>query len=74
MCGDPPPGVTLGVVSNDYDLGSYPTLGVYSEYLLPTEYVSACENALQVFDSAVSWRSLKDHFDKSIADSSGSDV
>lgn len=63
VCGEPPDGATLGIMSHDHDLGSYTSIGVYSDYSTPTDYISACENALEVFDSAVSWEELKDHFE-----------
>jgi hypothetical protein len=60
VCGEPPAGAALGIMSQDHELGSYTTIGVYSDYSMPFDYVSACENALEVFDSAVSWEDLKE--------------
>lgn len=59
VCGDPPPGSNLDVMWHEHDLGSYPSLGVWSEYESDWSYVSRCERALEVFDSAVSWSELK---------------
>ncbi|SRR6266404_3111208 len=66
VCGDPPPGVELSIMSNDHDLGSYPSIGLFSEYTLPSEYVSACEEALSAFDSTVNWFLLKEHFENQL--------
>lgn len=55
---------TVGIMSQDHDLVSYTTIGVYSDYSMPFDYVSACENALEVFDSAVSWEDLKELYEE----------
>lgn len=59
VCGDPPEEGKLDIMWQDHDLGSYPSLGVWYEYEEPAEYISACENALETFDQAVSWERLK---------------
>ncbi|HKP35653.1 MAG TPA: hypothetical protein VJT71_02255 [Pyrinomonadaceae bacterium] len=66
VCPIPPAGVEVGIFAEDHDLGSYPTLGVSSEYSIPTKYVSACERALDTFNQAVDWRVLKEYFEESI--------
>lgn len=66
VCGELPPGATLGIMSHDHDLGSYTSIGVYSEYSTSSDYISACENALDVFNSAVSWEELKDYFEEQL--------
>ena len=64
VCGDPPTGSKLDIMWHDYDLGTYPSLGIWSEYDHPWDYINACERALEVFDEAVSWHKLKEHFEK----------
>ncbi|MCA1625001.1 MAG: hypothetical protein LC778_14620 [Acidobacteria bacterium] len=51
-----------------YDLGAYTSIGVYSEYSMPFDYAADCENALEVFDSAVSWDELKELYEKQFSD------
>lgn len=63
VCGDPPPGSSLGVMQNDHDLGSYPSIGVWSEFSPEFDYVNACERALDTFNSAIDWEMLKEHFE-----------
>ena len=60
VCGDPPPGVEVSIMSNDHDLGSYPSIGLYSEYALPSQYASACEEALRTFDSEIGRASCRE--------------
>lgn len=67
VCGDPPLGSTLGVMQNDHDLGSYPSIGVWSEFSPEFDYVNACERALDTFNSAIEWEKLKEHFEESNA-------
>jgi len=64
VCGDPPAGSNLNIMWHDYDLGTYPSLGIWSEYDTPWDYINACERALEVFDQAVSWHKLKEHFEE----------
>lgn len=64
VCGDAPSGSKLGIMWQDHDLGSYPSLGVWSDYEPPWDYVDACERALEVFDDAVSWQGLKEHHEE----------
>ncbi len=64
VCGEPPSGATLGIMLHDHDLGTYTSIGVYCEYSIPYDYVSSCENALDVFDSAISWEELKDLYEE----------
>ncbi len=61
VCGAPPDGSQLEVMWHEYELGEYPSLGVWSDYDMPDAYISSCERALEVFDAAVSWKELKDH-------------
>ncbi len=61
-CGGPPYGSQLQVMWHEHELGEYPSLGVWSDYDTPDAYISSCERALEVFDAAVSWGELKDHF------------
>lgn len=67
VCGDPPPGATLGIMAHDHDLGTYTSIGVYADYSMPFDYASACERALEVFDAAVSWHELKALYEKSFS-------
>jgi len=62
VCGEPPPGNKLEVMWHEHGLGTYPTLGVWSDYAPDTKYVHACERALEVFDDAIEWHELRSHF------------
>lgn len=64
VCGDAPTGSKLDVMWHDHDLGSYPTLGVWSDYDQPWDYINSCERALEVFDKAVSWDELMKYLDE----------
>lgn len=64
VCGEPPSGSKLDIMWNEHELGSYPSLGVWSEYDTPYDYINACERALEVFDEAVSWSELQEHFEE----------
>lgn len=64
VCGDAPDGSKLDVMWHDHDLGSYPTLGVWSDYGMPWDYINSCERALEVFDKAVSWDELREYLDE----------
>src|SRR5580765_4860992 len=72
VCDTPPLGVQIGIMSHDHDLGSYTSIGLYSDFTLPSDYVSACERALNVFDEAVNWTSLREHFEDQMEDDSDS--
>lgn len=63
VCGDPPAGVTLGIMSHDHDLGSYTSIGLYSEHSMSFDYAANCEQALETFDSSVSWEELKELYE-----------
>lgn len=60
-CGNPPEGCELGVFWQDHDFGSYPSLGLYCEYETrdSKRYWSACEAALEKFESAIDWSAIK---------------
>jgi hypothetical protein len=66
VCGDAPAGSRLDIMWHDHELGSYPSLGVWSEYEPPWDYINACERALEVFDEAVAWHDLKEHFEEQL--------
>lgn len=66
VCGDAPAGSKLDVMWHDHDFGSYPSLGVWSEYDHPWDYINSCERALEVFDNAVSWDKLQEHLEEGI--------
>lgn len=68
VCGEPPTGAKLGIMSHDHDLGSYTSIGVYSDYSPPFDYISNCENALEVFDAAISWDELKELYEEQFSD------
>jgi len=68
VCGDPPEGSKLGVMWHDHELGSYPSLGVWTELDPPWEYINACERALEVFDESTEWYQLKQHWENSFPD------
>ena len=59
VCGDPPLGSTLDVIWHDHELGSYPSLGICSEFWTPPDYLRKCEQALEHFDQAVEWEVLR---------------
>jgi len=63
VCGKAPPGCNLDIMSEDHDLGSNPSLGVWFEYDPPWDYIHSCERTLEVFDNAVSCFDLKEHFE-----------
>jgi hypothetical protein len=65
VAGSPPDGHQLGVFEADHELGSYPNLGVYWDFDLDDRYVSRCEQALDVFNDAVDWSVLKEHWEAS---------
>lgn len=64
VCGETPVGSHLDVMWHDHDLGSYPSLGVWSDGEPPWHYVHACERALEVFDNSVSWYDIKRYFEE----------
>ncbi len=64
VCGNAPEGSKLDVMWHDHELGSYPSLGIWSDYGHPWDYINRCERALEVFDNAVSWDKLKDFLDE----------
>lgn len=68
VCGDPPEGSKLGVMWHDHELGSYPSLGVWTEFDPPWDYINACERALEVFDESTEWYQLKQHWENSFPD------
>ncbi|HEX7371117.1 MAG TPA: hypothetical protein VF284_12640 [Rhodanobacteraceae bacterium] len=67
VCGDPPSGCDLDIVSVDHELGSYPTLGVYYDFGGPPDgYIRRCEEALDVFNRAIDWGKLGAHFESTV--------
>ncbi len=64
ICGDPPTGSKLDIMWHDHDLGTYPSLGIWSEYNPQWDYINSCERTLEVFNEAVSWHELKEHFEE----------
>jgi len=68
VCGDPPEGCKLDVMWHDHELGSYPSLGVWTEFDQPWDYINACERALEVFDESTEWYQLKQHWENSFPD------
>lgn len=62
VCGLAPDESKLEIMWHDHDLGSYPSLGVWYDFEEPSEYINACETALDVFNGAISWPELKTHF------------
>ncbi len=61
IIGDPPAGWELGIQWQDHDLGSYPTIGVYSDLPLiePWSYIHKAESLLDKFNYAVSWTDIE---------------
>ncbi len=61
IIGDPPAGWELGIQWHDHDLGSYPTIGVYSDLPLmePWGYINKAEVLLDKFNDAVSWTEIE---------------
>ena len=68
VCGDPPEGSKLDVMWHDHALGSYPSLGVWTEFDPPWDYINACERALEIFDESTEWYQLKQHWENSFPD------
>ena len=66
-CGDLPIGCEIEIQWHDHDLGSYPTLSLSSGTNIPEKYITAAENALRVFDSAVCWSTLREHLEQQTA-------
>lgn len=59
--GDPPTGCELGIMMNDHDLGSYPSIGVYWSFPVsdaPWNYINSAEELLSEFNKAVAWDKL----------------
>lgn len=73
VAGPAPSGHRLGIMENEHELGVYPSLGVYWESDLDAGYVGVCERALEAFDEAVEWSSIKDHWESSIDDADEQD-
>jgi len=69
VCGAAPLGSKLDIMWHEHELGDYPSLGVWSDYEPPWDYINACERAFEVFDEAVSWYDLKEHFERQQEDS-----
>lgn len=63
VCGEPAEGFSVGIMMHDHDLGSYPSIGVWSEFSPDFEYVHKCERALDALNEATDWESLKEHYD-----------
>lgn len=64
ICGSPPDECDLGTFWQDHDLGSYPSFGLYREYGTwdSDRYFTACESALEKFNSAIDWNTIKPEF------------
>lgn len=60
ILGDPPGGWELGIQWHDHDLGSYPTIGVFTDLPLiePWDYIHKAETLLAQFNDAVNWASI----------------
>jgi hypothetical protein len=58
-CGEPPLGVTLGKFTQDHELGSYPSIGVWADFGDDEGYAVKCENALIALNEAIQWENLK---------------
>lgn len=67
VCGDPPPGCDLDITECDYELGSYPTLGVWYDWWEPSDYIHRCEAALSTFNRAIEWGELRGYLDEALA-------
>lgn len=64
ICGSPPDECDLGTFWQDHDLGSYPSFGLYREYDTwdSDRYFTACEAALEKFNSGIDWNTIKPEF------------
>lgn len=60
ILGDPPSGWELGIQWQDHDLGSYPSIGVFSNLPLtePWDYIQKAEILLDQFNDALDWASI----------------
>ena len=61
IIGDPPAGWEMGIQWHDHDLGSYPTISVYSNLPLmePWSYINKAEVLLDKFNDAVRWTDIE---------------
>jgi len=53
--GNPPPGCSLEIMTDE---DGSPSLGVWSDFTPPQDYVRKCEDALFVMNRAVDWDTL----------------
>ena len=67
VCGEPPANSKLDIMWHEHELGHYPSLGVWSEYEHPWDYINSCERVIEVFDDAVSWIRLKDFAEEQVS-------
>lgn len=62
-CGEMPTGCKIEIQWHGHELGSFPFLCLSTEAYIQEKYFTAAENALRVFDDAVCWSKLKEHFE-----------
>lgn len=60
-------GCEIEIQWHDHDLGSHPSLCLGTEAYISEKYIRAAENALRVFDGAVCWSTLREHFEQQTA-------
>jgi hypothetical protein len=61
ILGDPPCGWELGIQWHDHDLGSFPTISVFTDLPLmePWDYIHKAEALLGKFNESVSWSEIE---------------
>ncbi len=61
ILGSPPDGWQLGIQWHDHDLGSYPTIGIYTDMPVsePWQYINKAEALLERFNDAVDWSEIE---------------
>lgn len=60
VCGQPPDDSKLEIMWHEHELGDHPSLGIWYDKEEPCGYIRACEDALDAFNSHVSWLDLKE--------------
>lgn len=68
VCGKPPHGTSLEIMSHDHELGPYTSIGLWYEFEAPWEYLHKCEDALDILNESINWSDLHDHYEDSLAD------
>jgi len=65
-CGELLSGCKIQIQWHDHELGSHPFLCLSTKAYIQEKYITAAEYALRVFDGAVCWSLLREHFEQQI--------